>query len=287
MQHPSLAEKPARGNNAHMRRIALFSDIHANSVALDAVLADIDATGIAERYCLGDLIGYGPDPVGVIERLRDSGVPTIQGNYDEGVASRRGSCGCYYATEAARADGDRSYAFTDGVLDEGSSAWVLSLPLQIRFEHEGARILLTHGSPRKINEYLLLDRTEEQLARLAAEASADLVCHGHIHIPYHRSFEVEDPAGTVGRTTVHYVSSGSVGKPKDGDPRAGWVELLLGPAEEVRAASPGDAAAGPVGRTDVWASMRVHRIDYDIDSVVATMLERGLPETLVSALRNA
>lgn len=96
-----------------MQRIALFSDIHGNSVALDAVLADIEASGITERYCLGDLIGYGPDPAGVIARLRDAGIPTIPGNYDEGVASRRGSCGCYYATSAAREFGERSYEFTD------------------------------------------------------------------------------------------------------------------------------------------------------------------------------
>ena len=84
------------------------------------------------------------------------------------------------------------------------------------------RVLLAHGSPRKINEYLLLDREDKQLSRLADQAEADVVCIGHIHIPYHRSMTATD-----GRT-VHYVSSGSVGKPKDGDPRAGWVELVIG-----------------------------------------------------------
>jgi hypothetical protein len=78
-----------------MRRIALYSDIHGNVPALQGVYDDIDAAGIAERYCLGDLIGYGPDPIGVIERVRASGDPLIRGNYDEGVASRAGGCGCY------------------------------------------------------------------------------------------------------------------------------------------------------------------------------------------------
>lgn len=264
-----------------MRRIALFSDIHANTVALDAVLADIDAAGIGERYCLGDLIGYGPDPAGVLSRLRDAAIPTIQGNYDEGVASRRGSCGCYYATEQARADGDRSYSFTDAALSNEDAEWLLSLPHEIRFEYEGARILLTHGSPRKINEYLLLDRAESQLARLATQADADLVAHGHIHLPYHRSFATPDTG------TVHYVSSGSVGKPKDGDPRACWVELLLGTPEGIRAAAPDDQAAAAVGTTDVWAALRIHRVAYDIDAVAAEMLAVGLPTTLVEALRNA
>ena len=88
------------------------------------------------------------------------------------------------------------------------------------------RVLLVHGSPRKINEYLLPDRADELLARLAAAAEADVVCVGHVHVPYHRLVPVPDGA-------VHYISTGSVGKPKDGDPRACWVELLIGPADEV------------------------------------------------------
>lgn len=257
-----------------MRRIAIFSDIHANLAALDAVLDDIGAVGIRERYCLGDLIGYGPDPGGVIERIREAAIPTIPGNYDEGVASRRGNCGCYYATEEARSDGDASYRFTDSLLSDADADWLLSLPGQIRLEQGGASILLTHGSPRKINEYLLLDRTEAQLARLAAQAGADVVCHGHVHLAYHRSFD-----------GVHYVSSGSVGKPKDGDPRAGWVELIFAEENAVRAAAPGDDAAARVGTTDMWLGTVVHRVGYDIESTVAAMNAAGLPERLGSALR--
>ena len=158
-----------------MRRIALFSDVHGNLPALDAVLGDIAATGIAERYCLGDLVGYGPDPGGVVERVRTAGIPTVRGNYDDGVGNRRGSCGCYYATAEARANGDISYAFTDSALDDADHAWLAALPDELRLEHEGARILLAHGSPRMINEYLLPDRTDDFLARLAGCAGQDLL----------------------------------------------------------------------------------------------------------------
>ena len=89
-----------------MRRFALYSDIHGNSAALDAVLADIAAAGITERYCLGDLVGYGPDPSGVIERVRATGDPVIRGNYDDGVGHRKGGCGCYYGTPEAKVDGE-------------------------------------------------------------------------------------------------------------------------------------------------------------------------------------
>ncbi|MGB4592477.1 MAG: metallophosphoesterase family protein [Coriobacteriia bacterium] len=265
-----------------MRRIALFSDVHANLVALDAVLDDIATAGLTELYCLGDLVGYGPDPAGVVDRIRSLGIPTIKGNYDEGIGTRRGECGCYYATEQAKTDGAASYAFTDAALDGTDHEWLAGLPGELRFEHDGARILLAHGSPRKINEYLLLDRQDSQLARLADGAEADVVCVGHIHIPYHRNLTADD-----GRA-VHYVSSGSVGKPKDGDPRAGWVELVLGAGAEVSGACPDDLAAGPAGlpadeRPHV--GILVHRTGYDVESVAAAMVAAGLPITLAEALK--
>lgn len=244
-----------------VHRFAIFSDIHGNLAALDAVLADIDEAGIAERYCLGDVVGYGPDPAGVIERIRALGIPTIRGNYDDGIGNRRGECGCYYATAAARSDGAASYVFTDTAIGDEDAAWLAGLPGMIRFEDEGLRVLLTHGSPRRINEYLLPDRTEEQLIQLADAAEADLVCVGHVHVPYHRTI-----LAAAGRR-AHYVSAGSVGKPKDGDPRACWVEVVLG----------GEGHVGTV----------VHRVTYDVESVAAAVLAAGLPPTLAEALRLA
>lgn len=263
-----------------MRRLALFSDIHGNIEALDAVLADIERCGIEERYCLGDLVGYGPDPGRVVERVRALGIPTVQGNYDKGVGGLLGDCGCYYATEQARADGEVSYQFTTGALTAGDRAWLFTLPEDIRLEHLGVRVLLCHGSPRKNNEYLLPDRTDEQLLRLARQAEADVVCVGHTHGAYHR--RIDDEGGAV-----HYLNSGSVGKPKDGDPRAGWLEVAIGTEDEVRSAILGDAARGPAGLTHVWVGALIRRVEYDVEAVARRMVERGLPVTLAEALRNA
>jgi predicted phosphodiesterase len=244
-----------------VRHIALISDIHGNLTALDAVLADIDAARIGERYCLGDLVGYGPDPKGVVDRMRASGIPTVLGNYDEGIGLRRGDCGCYYATPLARSDGEAGYAFTEAQIDDDRAAWLAGLPHELRFTHGGRRVLLVHGSPRKVNEYLLPDRTDEQLVRLAKAADADIVCVGHVHMPYHRVL-----AGSDG-TRIDYVSVGSVGKPKDGDPRACWTELTLGDEGSVDA--------------------DFHRVAYDIETVAAKMRAAGLPDTLITALRDA
>jgi predicted phosphodiesterase len=245
-----------------MRRIALFSDVHANLTALDAVLHDIARAGIQGRnvMCLGDLIGYGPDPSGVVARVREAGIATVRGNYDDGVGRRRGECGCYYVTEQAKADGAASYDFTAAAITERDRQWLAELPDSIRFEVGDIRVLLVHGSPRKINEYLLPDRTDEFLARLADEAVADVVCVGHVHLAYHRVVHGE------GGRSIDYISVPSVGKPKDGDPRAGWTELLI------------DEGAGTVEAI-------VHRVDYDVESVAEAMLAAGLPSTLAEALR--
>ena len=264
-----------------MRRIALFSDVHANTLALDAVLADIERAGIGEIYCLGDLVGYGPDPAGVVDCVRELRIPTIRGNYDDGIGNRRGGCGCYYVTEQAKADGAASYAFTDAALDDADHEWLAALPDDIRLEHDGVRVLLAHGSPRKINEYLLLDREDEQLARLADQAEADVVCVGHVHIPYHRMMTASDSR------VVHYVSSGSVGKPKDGDPRAGWAELLLGSEWPVRERAPADDAAAMAAMGDTWVGVVVHRVEYDLEAVADAVVAAGLPDTLAEALRRA
>ncbi len=263
-----------------MRRIALFSDVHGNLPALDAVLAGIQAARVREVYCLGDIVGYGPDPAGTIDRMLALGIPTVQGNYDEGVGNRRGDCGCYYATEAAKRDGAASYAFTSRTVDDEHAAWLAGLPPAMRFEYRGVRVLLAHGSPRKNNEYLLPDRSDEQLARLAEAAAADVVCVGHVHVPYHRAL-----AGAHG--TVHYVSAGSVGKPKDGDPRACWIELTIGPYDEVHEATFGDANVTTAGDTDTCVGVTVHRAEYDVESVARAMARAGLPATLAAALRSA
>lgn len=263
-----------------VRRIGLFSDVHGNMVALEAVLEDMRATGVREHYCLGDLVGYGPDPVGVIDLIRAERIPCVLGNYDEGIGTRRGECGCYYATEQAKRDGEASYAFTVEAVDDEHAAWLAALPPEIRLQERGVRILLVHGSPRKVNEYLTPDRSDAQLARLATAAEADVVCIGHVHVPYHRLV-----TGTGG--TIHYVSSGSAGKPKDGDPRACWIEVFVGPPDDVLAATPSHATATSAGATETWVATEIHRVAYDVAAVERAMLRAGLPATLAAALRSA
>lgn len=199
-----------------MEAITVFGDIHANLPALEAVFADMAARGLNENlYCLGDLVGYGTFPNEVIAAIRERGIPTIMGNYDQGVGHSSDDCGCAYKTEEERALGNQSIAWSNAHTTDENKAYLRSLAAQIPLQLGDLRVLLAHGSPRRINEYLYEDRPDSSLERILDQAEVDVLVVGHTHKPYHRIL----PSGR------HVVNAGSVGKPKDGDPRAGYVVL--------------------------------------------------------------
>jgi putative phosphoesterase len=230
-------------------KIAIVGDIHGNLQALDAVLADIDGQQVDALYCLGDLVGYGASPNEVIGRIRDRAIPTIMGNYDDGVGFDRDECGCAYREESERARGDRSLMWTRAHVTAENKAFLQSLVPEIRFQVEGKRVLLVHGSPRKINEYLFEDRPLSSFQRLAASSDADLIVFGHTHKPY-----VKDVDG------VRFLNAGSVGKPKDGDWRACYV-TVDGEVTFRRVTYDVAAAAAAIRATDL-----PHEFAADIES---------------------
>jgi putative phosphoesterase len=226
-------------------RIGIISDIHGNVQALDAVLGDIKARHLDAVYCLGDLVGYAPFPNEVTGRIRAEGIPTIVGNYDDGVGFDRDECGCAYREPIERQLGDQSFAWTKAHVTAENKAFLRTLVKEIRFEADGKRLLLVHGSPRKINEYLFEDRPVSSFQRLAASSDADMIVFGHTHRPYTKLVD-----------GVLFVNAGSVGKPKDGDWRACYA--ILEPA-----------AASPV--TFV-------RLEYDVGTVAGAIRASELPD---------
>lgn len=206
-------------------RLAIISDIHGNLPALEAVLADAASRQFDRLYCLGDLVGYAPFPNEVTERIRLEQIPTIMGNYDDGVGFERDDCGCAYREADEKRRGDQSLAWTKAHVTADNKAFLRTLKPEIRFEADGRRVLLVHGSPRKINEYLFEDRPVSSFQRLAASSNADIIVYGHTHKPYTKV--VDD---------VWFVNVGSVGKPKDGDWRACYaiLDTLTRSAEFVR-----------------------------------------------------
>jgi predicted phosphodiesterase len=135
-----------------MMRFAIYSDLHGNLHALEAVVADIATAKFDAVYCLGDLVGYGAFPNEVTERVRRSGTPVVMGNYDDGVGFERDECGCAYRDPVDQELGERSFAWTKANVTSENKAYLRSLVNEIRFEADGKRALLVHGSPRKMNE---------------------------------------------------------------------------------------------------------------------------------------
>src|SRR3954464_12638542 len=169
-------------------KIALFSDIHANLPALEACLANIDKNKPDAVYCLGDLVGYNIWPNEVIDEVRKRGIPTIAGNYDFGIGRAGNDCGCAYKTDEEKGMGKISIAYTNEVVKDEQRAYLRTLPAHIRLEYQlnndKLNVLLVHGSPRKVNEYLFEDRDEKSMLRIMEGADADVLCFGHTHQPY-------------------------------------------------------------------------------------------------------
>lgn len=225
-------------------RMAICSDIHSNLTALDAVMDDIAAQHADRVYCLGDLVGYAAFPNEVTERVRREGLPTVMGNYDDGVGFDRDECGCAYKEPLDRELGQRSLEWTKAQTTPENKAFLRTLVPEIRFDIGGTRVLLVHGSPRRMNEYLFEDRPESSFRRLADASHADVIVFGHTHVPYTKRID-----------RVVFVNAGSVGKPKDGDPRACYALIDIS--------------------TDVHVTFR--RVTYDVATAARAIRATDLP----------
>lgn len=237
-----------------MNQITVFGDIHGNLPALEAVLADIDQRGLTELFCLGDLVGYGVWPNEVVAAIRKRNIPTIVGNYDKGVGHDSDDCGCAYRTAEAKALGERSIAWSNEHTTVESKAYLRQLADSISLQLGDLQVLLVHGSPRRVNEYLYEDRPEASLERLLDMAGADVLVCGHTHLPYHR----------VLKSGRHVVNAGSVGKPKDDDPRACYVILSA------------------VGQS---LTVEFMRVPYDVEKAARAIEATAMPDEFAEMLR--
>jgi len=231
---------------------AVMTDIHGNLPALEAVLERIDQLGVERVYCGGDLVGYGPQPNEVCALIADRGIPTIYGNYDYAIARGLEDCGCAYVTPHDRRIGQLSVDWTLAHTEQASKDFMLELPFELHFPVGPVGVHLVHGSPRRVNEYLFEDKPASLYERLARAESDPVLAFGHTHKPWVHEFG-----------GVLFVNCGSVGKPKDGDPRAAFAVLR-------------PAAAG--------VGVSIERVTYDAERVAAEVRRAGLPDELAEKL---
>lgn len=240
-------------------RLALLSDVHANLPALERVLAAIDVDRVDVTYHLGDLVGYAPWPDEVVALLRDRGIAGVSGNYDSTVGFGYKHCGCQYEDPVQEAQSHESFAWTLAHTTEATRASLRALPFRLDVRIGGGHVggptlVLVHGAPTLNTLYWREDRSDDFCRQMAARAGVrpgDMIAFGHTHVPWHR--EVDG---------MHFVNTGSVGRPKDGDPRAGYVRVTH----------------------DATWRVEFVRVEYDVARAAAGILASTLPHAFAQYL---
>lgn len=242
-------------------RLALISDIHANLPALEAVLADVARRRADAIYHLGDLVGYAPWPDEVVALIRNRHIPGVAGNYDSTVATGYKHCGCRYQDPRQEELSHLSYAWTREHVSAEIRRFLGALPFRIDIRPLGGHIAgptvtLLHGNQVLDTVYVTQDRSDEFLAKMGQGVGAragDVICFGHTHIPWHRVVQ-----------GIHFVNTGSVGRPKDGDWRAGYVLLAVDGAR---------------------VEPEFVRVEYDVEAAARGILASKLPHDFADYLR--
>jgi predicted phosphodiesterase len=237
-----------------LTRIAVFGGVYNNYLALQAALADARRRGVEACFCLGDLGAFGPHPDRVFPLLREAGVQCIQGNYDNSIGNELADCQCGYTDPRDNHFARLSYAYTLSHTSAASRAWMRELPAERRLSLGRYRLLLCHGSPRRMNEFLWESTTPTHfLEHLAREHQADVILATHTGIRWHRRLADDR----------HLVNVGVLGRPEND------------------------------GRTNVWYALLEARpdftvefvpVEYDYQRLAREMREEQLPEEFVATV---
>jgi len=236
-------------------KFAVLGDIHGNIEALKEAYQAALSAQAAKIYHLGDLGGYAPFVNEVVDFLVDHHIEGVQGNYDEAVANDREHCGCKAEEPLQEEMAHRSFAWTKSHVSPKSKDYMKNLPTEVTFEAESKKVRLFHATPKKNNLYWYEDRPEKFFNEMAGKVDADILIYGHTHRSYKKDFN-----GKI------FINAGSVGKPKDGDPRA-CVTLI-------------DISTDKV-------NVEFLRVAYDIEKTAAAIVASGLPPYFADRLRAA
>ena len=211
-------------------KIAVVSCIHANLPALEAVLKDIEEHKCDRIYSLGDLVGYGPHPNEVIDKIRELNIPSAQGCWDEDIVEGLNSCECSYPSLLAEKRGILAHEWTNEQITPENRQYLASLPHYLQDD----RLCFAHGSPQSNHEYLLAEMDAFAALERVLSVDADILFCGHTHIPYVRTLDAgelkikvvtpeSEENNTFSSPLKRIINVGSVGEPRHGRPNATYV----------------------------------------------------------------
>ncbi len=222
-------------------RLLIVSDTHSNLAALEAVLEDAGSYDAA--ISAGDIVGYGPNPEECVDRLYFKGFRCAMGNHDNAVAT--------YETDWFNDDAQTAIKINREMLSQGSLQWLISLPTELRLEYDSLKIAIYHGSPTEpLTSYVYPEDGKRLVDHFLAYTGSDIVVLGHTHIPY-----------AVERYGKLLLNPGSVGQPRDGDPRASYLILETNPLRAEH-----------------------RRVEYSIDATAEAIDAVGLPHRFATRL---
>lgn len=235
-----------------MALLAVLSDLHANLSACQAVAEDLRQRSPDAVLVLGDLVGYLTRPNQVVQLAQALGWLCLAGNYDLAVLAGGDQGIDEFLRPGIGPDPRAVFAWTEGAVGPETRRWLAGLPRQRQLGVLGQAILAVHGSPQGVRHYVYPDHPAEEMAAWLDQAGAQVLLMGHTHLPFVRPLPNDCLA----------LNPGSVGKSKDGDPRASYALLETGPPPRAQ----------------------IIRVDYDLDAEAALLKEAGLPQASVDKL---
>jgi predicted phosphodiesterase len=236
-------------------RLAVFGGIYSNYLALEAALRDADSRGVDAVFCLGDLGAFGPYPDRVFPLLREHDVQCIQGNYDNSISDGLADCQCGYTDPRDNYFARLSYGYTFEHTSFGNRVWMRDLPIQRRVKLGRYRVLLCHGSPRRMNEFLWESTCSSHFLKyLADQHDADVLLTTHTGIKWHRRLPDDR----------HFVNVGVLGRPENDGRTNVWYALL---------------EADPELRVEFVP------VEYDHSRLASEMRQEHLPDEFIETIR--
>jgi predicted phosphodiesterase len=237
-----------------LRRIAVFGGVYSNHLALEAALKDIQKRGVDAAFCLGDLGAFGPHPDRVFPLLRAAKVQCLQGNYDHSIGNELADCQCGYTDPRDNYFARISYHYTLSRTSPENRQWLKSLPQERRLQLGRYQLLLCHGSPRRMNEFLWKSTTSTHFLDFLADSyRAEVILATHTGLKWHRPLA----------RNRHFVNVGVLGRPENDGRTNVWYTLLEAEPE---------------------LKVEFIPVEYDYQRLAAEMREEKLPEEFVATI---